>query len=420
MTDIQPVPDAARLAAGSPAHDETTATLYGPKFQQNPGELYRELRREHGTVAPVLLVGDVPAWLVLGYREIHQVISNPQLFGYDCRRWNLLDQLPPNWPLRPYVTHNPSILFAEGEEHWARLTAMSDAFAEVDQFELRSHCERTADLLIDGFASRGDADLMADYALAMPLLVLGALFGLSDAESLELLRDMIATVETERPMEGYLRVREAMEPLLAAKRERPGPDVPSRLLAHPTEHTDEELVADLIMLITLAQCTTPYWIGNTIRLMLTDDRFAVTLSGGRRSVAEAMNEVLWEDTPLQNWVGRYPVRATQLGGQRIGAGDLVVLGIAAANADPQVWPDSGTRAEGNHAHLSFGHGERGCPYPTKEVAEVIARTAVEVLLDRLPDVMLSVPAQQLEWLDSVWIRGLAALPVSFTPVTTLE
>ena len=75
---------------------------------------------------------------------------------------------------------------------------------------------------------------------------------------------------------------------------------------------------------------------------------------------------------------------------------------------------------GNRAQMSFGHGEHDCPYPAPELAEVIARTSVEVLLDRLPDLALAVPPGSLEWRPSVWIRGLTSLPVAFTPVPRRE
>jgi cytochrome P450 len=80
-----------------------------------------------------------------------------------------------------------------------------------------------------------------------------------------------------------------------------------------------------------------------------------------------------------------------------------------------VRPDLSAGPVGNEAHMSFGHGEHGCPYPAPEVAEVIARTTVEVLLDRLPDLELAVPAETLVWRPSVWMRGLDRLPVTFTP-----
>lgn len=62
--------------------------LYGPEFQRDPAGLYARIKREYGPVAPVLLDGDLPAWFVCGYREVHQVTSDSQLFARDTRRWN--------------------------------------------------------------------------------------------------------------------------------------------------------------------------------------------------------------------------------------------------------------------------------------------------------------------------------------------
>ncbi len=96
-------------------------------------------------------------------------------------------------------------------------------------------------------------------------------------------------------------------------------------------------------MIAAAQQPTANWIGNALRLMLTDDRFAVTMSGGRGSAGQALNEVLWEDTPTQNFIGRWATRDTRLGGRQIKEGDCVVLGLAAANTDPEVRPDAYAR-----------------------------------------------------------------------------
>ncbi|MET8725182.1 cytochrome P450, partial [Streptomyces misionensis] len=178
---------------------------------------------------------------------------------------------------------------------------------------------------------------------------------------------------------------------------------------------DEEIVQDLISVIAAAQQPTANWICNTLRLLLTDERFAVNVSGGRLSVGEALNEALWLDTPTQNFIGRWAVRDTQLGGRQIRAGDCLVLGLAAANTDPQIWPDAHVGAE-NAAHLSFSNGEHRCPYPAPLLADVMARTAVETLLERLPDLVLSVEPETLTWRPSIWMRGLTALPVRFTPV----
>lgn len=436
MTHSQHLPDTGQATAPANASHAAHGThaahaappepmrLYGPRLKQNPGELYREIRRLYGPVAPILLEGDIPAWFVTGYREVRQVCIDSQLFARDSRRWNVWDQVPADWPLMPYVGYQPSVMFTEGSEHRRRAGAISAALAGVDQFALRKQCEQVADGLIDGFAGRGSADLKADYAHRLPMTVVAKIYGLSAAEVPTLVHDLSRSLDSdaEDALQAYQRVAATMARLVESRRKRPGPDVPSRLMAAIPELGDEELVQDLLVVLAAAQQPTANWIGNTLRLMLTDVRFAVSLSGGRRSVGEALNEVLWEDTPTQNFLGRWAVRDTQLGGQYIRAGDLLVLGLAAANTDPQVRPDAYVGAAGNQAQMSFGHGEHGCPHPAPELAETIARAAVEVLLDRLPDVVLAVPPESLEWRESIWMRGLTALPVAFTPayITTPE
>lgn len=416
MTNGRPAQGPTAAAADAPV-DEEVVRLYGPRFQRAPARLYEEIRERYGPVAPVLLEGDVPAWLVLGYREVHHVTTNPQLFGRDSRRWNAWKEVPDDWALRPYAEYQPSSVFTEGAEHQRRGGALSDALAAVDQFELRRQVEHIADQLIDGFADRGQADLMGQYALRLPLMAIAGLFGLPEADIPALVRDIAASAdEGEEAVRAHQRVVARMRRLVEEKREKPGADLPSRLLAHPALLPEHEIPTDLFLTLGAAQLTTADWMGNTLRLMLTDDRFSLNLSGGRRSVGQALNEVLWEETPTQNFVGRWATQDTWLAGQRIKKGDAVVLGLAAANADPLVRPASYSDPGGNQAYMSFSHGEHGCPQPAREIAHTIVETAIEVLLDRLPDLMLAVPAEELMWRPSVWMRGLISLPVTFTPM----
>ncbi|MFE9098743.1 cytochrome P450 [Streptomyces sp. NPDC007264] len=395
--------------------------LSGPRFQTEPTALYREMRLEHGSVTPVVLDGGVPAWLVLGYRELHQVTGDPVLFSRDSDLWNQWDTIPDDWPLLPMIgRRQPSILYTVGERHRERAAMISDALEAVDPFELRRHVERIADELIDAVCAKGEADLVADYAMLLPVRVLAILYGFTEEQGPGLvtaLNDMIDG--RERALAGQTHLATSMTGLLAARKEHPADDVVSRMLADQSGFTDEEIVQDLMVMLAAGHQPTADWIGNSLRLMLTDDRFAASLFGGRNSVAEAMNEVLWEDTPTQNVAGRWASRDTRLGGRHIRAGDLLLLGLQGANSDPQVRTDGSTLTGGNNAHFSFGHGEHRCPFPAQEVAEVIARTGIEVVLDRLPDIDLAVPAETLTRRPSPWLRGLTALPVMFTPTPTL-
>jgi cytochrome P450 len=385
--------------------------LSGPRFQTEPARLYREMRRDHGAVVPVLLDGDIPAWLVLGYRELHQVTGDPVLFSRDSDLWNQWENIPADWPLLPMIGRKqPSILYTVGERHRQRAAMVSNALEAVDAFELRGHAERFADELIDALCSAGEADLIAQYAMLLPVRVLARLYGFSDEDGPGLvtaLNDMIDG--RERALAGQAHLAGSMARLVADRRKEPADDVVSRMLADDSGFSDEEIVQDLMVMLAAGHQPTADWIGNSLRLMLTDDRFAASLFGGRNSVAEAMNEVLWEDTPTQNVAGRWAARDTRLGGRAVRAGDLLLLGLQGANSDPQVRTDASVLTGGNNAHFSFGHGEHRCPFPAQEVAEVIARTGIEVVLDRLP-------ADSLTRRPSPWLRGLTGLPVRFTPV----
>ncbi|MFJ2608549.1 cytochrome P450 [Streptomyces sp. NPDC091279] len=418
MSDTPGSPAATTPPPGCPAHADAVP-LGGLEYQQTPAQLYRTLRREHGAVAPVLLDGGVPAWLVLGYPEVSYVTSHDELFARDSRRWNQWPNIPADWPLLPFVGYQPSVLFTEREEHQRRAGVITGALEGVDQFELARECQLIAEQLITAFSGSGRAELMTMYAHALPargvLWMCGMPQDSADTDQLvDDLRISLDAGEGDDPVAAYGRVGERITRLVREKRERPGPDVTSRMILDPAGLSDEEIVQDLISVIAAAQQPTANWICNTLRLLLTDERFAVNVSGGRVSVGDALNEVLWLDTPTQNFIGRWAVRDTQLGGRLIREGDCLVLGLAAANTDPQIWPESHVGAE-NSAHLSFSNGEHRCPYPAPLLADVMARTAVETLLDHLPDLVLSVKADELTWRPSIWMRGLTSLPVEFTP-----
>lgn len=391
--------------------------LYGPRFAGDTEEVFREMRRDHGPVVPVLLESGEPAWLVIGYREAHRVLTDGRLFGRGPYRCHGPDYVPPQ-----AVGYLPGMLtFLDGEVHARRVGAVASALAEVDQFELRADCERFADGLIDGFATAGEIELMEQYAYRMPVLAMGSMLGLPETELLGVAQDMKTMSDArEEAIDAFGRFVETMTRLIEIKRVHPGRDVMSRLLEHETGATDDELIQDILVVISGSQENTANWIGNTLRLLLTDDRFALTLSGGRRSVGQALNEVLWEDSPVKTASGRWAMGDTELGGRTIRAGDVVIVGLAGANADPRVRSAVHGDSGGNHAHLAFGAGDHGCPHPAPELAEVMAQTGIEVLLDRLPDVRLAVSQDELQWRPALYLRGLSALPVRFTPVSVIE
>ncbi|MEV0355184.1 cytochrome P450 [Nocardia sp. NPDC050697] len=418
-------PDNAARTAGCPVNPRAAVPLSGPRFHTDPHRLYTEMRRDHGPVVAVELPGGVPAWLVIGYRELHQVTSDPELFPRDVGLWNQWPHIPEDWPLLPMVGRPmPSIYFSAGAEHRRHLAMVEPALEAVDPFGLRRTCELLADRLIDGFCGRGEADLVAEYAEPLPVLALAWILGFPDEDGAQLAWTMKTLADGGADAQAaHGAFGEQMQNLLALAKSRRGDDLVARLLQHHERFSDEEYVLDLMAITAAGHLPTADWIGNSVRLMLTDDRFAAALGAGRHSIGQAMNEVLWEDTPTQILAGRWAARDTRLGDETIRAGDMLLLGLAAANADPHVRQHAdgaGGSADptysGNNAHFAFSHGEYRCPYPAQQIAEIIARTGLEVLLDRLPDLDLAVPTGSLVRRQSAFLRGMTSLPVHFTPV----
>ena len=377
------------------------------------------MHREYGPVVPVLLEEGVFAWMVIGYRELHHVLGSPAVFARSSTRWNGWDRLPRESPLQMALAPLPNLLSAEGEDHRRRSTAVYDALDSVDPHELRTVVTRFADRLIDGFCGDGRAELRTQYAGRLPSLVLGRMYGFDDAEIDVLAKAMSIVFDSTGP-----EVFEASADLVARfgaaivdRRARPGNDVISHLVADPIGHDDEQLTAELIGILGGGDQPTTEWIGNALRLMLTDERFSASFSGARSSVRDALAEVLWEDSPSQINPGRYAAHDVELAGHLIRKGDMVMLGYGAANRDPRVRGSQTGRMGANHAHLSFSHGKHACPHAAQGIAELIATTGIEVLLDRLPDIEPAIPSDQVRWRPSPWARGVVSLPVTFTPVS---
>ncbi|MFD6452375.1 cytochrome P450, partial [Nocardia sp. NPDC060220] len=147
---------------------------------------------------------------------------------------------------------------------------------------------------------------------------------------------------------------------------------------------------------------------NTLRLMLTDDRFAGDVLGGSLSTRDALDEVLFTDPPLANFCMTYPRQPILVEDTWLPAHEPVVISMSACNNDPAI---AGRDVVDNRAHLAWSAGPHGCP--AKPVAYLIVQDAIDQLLDALPELSLAVPVEDLVWRPGPFHRSLAALPVSF-------
>ncbi|GAA2341749.1 cytochrome P450 [Streptomyces cuspidosporus] len=407
---------AGRPGPGSPARPAAQGLpLYGPDFAADPHAFYERLRR-FGPIAPVELSPGVEAYLITSYSLALDVLRDTERFAKDPRGWRALNEgrIPPDCPVGPMMMYRPNALFNDGEAHARLRGVITDSLTRLDPYALSEYVERSAETLIDAFADKGEADLLGEYAAAVPLLVFNRLFGYPAEHGLRLVSTMARLFDSgEDAAEADQELLDYIADLITTKRRRPGPDITSWMLAHPAQLTEDELKQQLMLILAAGTEPQLNLIANALRLLLSDDRFAGELSGGSMPVQDAIDEVLWTDPPMANFGTRFARHDLELAGVRIRRGEPVLTSYAAANTDPEL--TSGGRL-GNRAHLAWSIGAHRCP--AESPARVIASVAIEKLLDRLPDVRLAVPADQLAWRPGPFHRALAELPVRF-PVSTV-
>lgn len=390
--------------------------LYGPEAENNPMGLYERLRKEHGQVAPVLLHGDLPAWLVLGYRENLDVARTPSRFSRDSRLWREAREgrLTPTHPLAPIATWQAVCVFADGQQHERWRGAVNDSIARFDKRGIRRYVTRFSNELVDRFCASGRADLVHQFAEQLPMMAMTQLLGMPEAYGPRLVnaaRDMIKGSATAVESNEY--VQETLRKLVARKHVEPGADFTSWLLEHPAGLTDDEVQQHLRLVLIAAYETTANLIANTLKMVLTDVRFRASLAGGHMTLPDAVEQVLWDEPPFITILGRWATQDTELAGQQIKEGDALVLGLAAANMDTVVRPDPDMPIHGNRSHLAFSGGQHECP--GQDVGRAIADTGIDALLLRLPDLTMAVEESELRYSSALMSRHLLELPAKFTP-----
>ncbi|MEU1804329.1 cytochrome P450 [Streptomyces sp. NPDC019937] len=391
---------------------EAAEPLYTPEFAKDPSAVYRRLRETYGPLAPVELDPGVTATLCVGYDTALEILRRPETFSKDPRRWRAKNEgrVPDTSHAGRLIRYRPQPTAVDGEEHQRYRSAIDDSTSRIDPGALRGYVERIADSLIDQFCDAGEADLIGEYSALLPLLVLGELFGCPREIADRLFTGLAHLFDGTDVAEADRTITEALQELVALKRARPAADITSWLIAHPERLADHELVEQLMLLTASGSDPVINLIGNALRVLMTDDRFAGGVSGGSMLVDDALDEVLWADPPLANFAVHFPRHDVTLAGVRLREGEPIVISFAAANQEALRTSD---RNRGNRGHLAFSAGPHMCP--GRSSARLIASVALEKLLDRLPEVELAGPEEELRWRPGIYQRGLISLPARFPP-----
>jgi cytochrome P450 len=407
-------PDAPRGCPVAHGSADALTRLYGPEAATDPHGIYERLRKEHGSVAPVLLEGDVPAWLVLGYRDNRRVLDNPRQFTRDARTWRdwREGRIDNTSPLIPMVGWRPDCVSQDGEPHRRLRGAVTDNLLAAAGRGIRRHATHFSNKQIDAFAEAGRADLVADYAEFLPMLVLTRLLGLAEGEGRRLVESCAQVLKGgEDALLHNDIIIQSLGELTARKRAEPGSDFTTGLLGHPAGLDDEEVVSHLRLVLIAAHTTTSNLLARVLERILTDPSRLSGLVSGQLNISAVVEEVMWDTPPLAVLPGRFAAADLELGGHTIQEGDLLVLGLTAGNVDPEVRPDADVSVQGNQSHLAFSAGPHECP--GQSIGQAIIEIGVDVLLHRLPGLRLAVPYEELTSTASTWESRLDRLPVEF-------
>ncbi|MGW1023711.1 cytochrome P450 family protein [Streptomyces sp. NPDC002577] len=389
---------------------------YGEAFTADPHAVYAELR-ERGPVhrvrmgAPSAAAGQ-EAWLVVGYEEARTALADPRL-AKDVSKLGYvgLD-----------VEHiGPHMLMSDPPEHSRLRRLVAREFTGRRVEALRPRVQQITDELLDQMVPLGHADLVESLAFPLPMTVICELIGVPDIDRAAFRRmsnEVVAPTSSEAEHAAIVELSAYLDDLIEDKRSAgPGDDLLSALIRTTAEDGDrlsrEELRAMAYLLLIAGHETTVNLIANGVHALLTHPDQLAALRADMGLLDGAVEETLRYEGPVENATFRFAAEPLDIAGTFIAAGDVVLVGLAGGDRDPERFPepDRFDIRRAPQGHLAFGHGIHFCL--GAPLARIEARVALRSLLDRCPDLALDVDraGPPGPWIPGMLIRGMRSLPV---------
>ena len=389
-----------------------------PAFKANPFPLYARLRQE----APVFQVRaprGQRAWLVTRYDDVLTVLKDDTRFVKAPERVMSPEQRKRAPKLPPFFASlNHNLLSLDGADHDRLKVLVHKAFTPRMVEEMRDAAQRTTDEALDRALRAGQMDLVSEFALPVPLGIIGRILGVPERDFPAFNRGMnafIAVGSHPSPLliapllafMGYLRRQ------IKARRRQPQGDLISALVQaqESSDHlSDDEILAMVFLLLSAGHETTVNLIGGGALALLEHPEQLERLRAEPALIRSAVEELVRFVVPAEMATQRYAAEDVSVAGVRIPKGELVLAVLASANRDPAQFefPDALDLDRVSNKHLAFGQGLHYCL--GAPLSRMEAQIALGTLLARAPKLRLATPGAQ-RWRRSFIVRGLESLPV---------
>lgn len=395
--------------------------LMAPDVIADPHAYYRELRETD----PVHWNERWGGWVLTRYDDVVRVLRDARGFSSD-RMGFLARELEAaeREELAPiFKVLSKWMVFADPPHH-TRLRVLLNRYLvprTVEQY--RPMVRGIVRKLLDGIESRGEMEVVRDFAYLVPMTAILQLLGAPEidrdcvkewSEQLGVFFFIRADEPKRREIacEGLASLVELLEPVIDRKRRESADDLISVLLEAEREGsiTADEVLATCVLFVFGGHETTMNLIANgTLALIHHPDQWK-RLAGDPALVESAVEELLRFDGSVKATV-RWAKEDTVVGGHTIRRGQRVLVGLSAANRDPAQFahPDALDITRTPNAHVAFAHGIHVCIGAS--LARLEAQEAFAALTQRLPVPTLA--ADELEYIPTVVGRALRRLPVHF-------
>lgn len=377
----------------------------GHDLASNPYPVYAALRAK-GPVHRILVPGSGETWLVVAHDAARAALTDPRLCN-DIRH-------SASWQSDGGHAVGRNMLQTDPPRHTRLRRMVAARFTAGSVTALRPRIEAVALELLDALPERGTADLVARYALPLPVTVICDLLGVPAAD-----REMfhawshalVMPTSPEAATAAAGSLAEYLAELLAPGRARPKGLIDDLVAAR--DLTSEELLGMVFLILVAGHETTVDLISATVHALLAHPGQFALLRAEPDLTDAAVEESLRFNSPVHSTAFRFAAEPLDIGGTRIEAGDSVLVSPAAASRDPLRFPepDRFDLRRPPRGHLGFGHGPHHCLGAPLARAETTV--AVRLLLRHRPALAFAADPSTLTWRSSTLLRGPAELPLRF-------